>query len=77
VTVTNGAIFHEPVYNYTRDFPCLWEEIVAPVGYDAERARAERILLEAAGTHAVVNSPQARQSDEQHEITLRPDRRVA
>ena len=21
VTVTNGAIFNEPVYNYTRDFP--------------------------------------------------------
>lgn len=24
VTVTNGAIFNEPVYNYTRDFPFLW-----------------------------------------------------
>lgn len=30
VTVTNGAIFNEPVYNYTRDFPYLWEEIVLP-----------------------------------------------
>jgi len=26
VTVTNSKIFEEPVYNYTRDFPFLWEE---------------------------------------------------
>jgi len=25
VTVTNSKIFEEPVYNYTRDFPYLWE----------------------------------------------------
>ncbi len=60
VTVTNGAIFNEPVYNYTRDFPYLWEEIVLPVDYDVDRAEVERILLAAAQAHAVVDDPHAR-----------------
>lgn len=55
VTVTNGAIFSEPVYNYTRDFPYLWEEIVLPIGYAADRATAESVLLAAARAHAVVD----------------------
>ncbi|MCI2240469.1 mechanosensitive ion channel family protein [Paenibacillus sp. TRM 82003] len=59
VTVTNGVIFDEPVYNYTRDFPYLWEEIALPVPYGADRARAEAVLLAAARDHAVVDDPAA------------------
>ena len=62
VTVTNGAIWNEPVYNYTRDFPYLWEEIVLPVDYGADRARVEAILLAAAHAHAVVDDAPARQA---------------
>lgn len=62
VTVTNGVIFKEPVYNYTREFPYIWEEIVVPVTYDADRIRAEQILLSAARTHAVVDDPAADQA---------------
>ncbi|MBV8068832.1 MAG: mechanosensitive ion channel [Acidobacteriaceae bacterium] len=51
VRVTNGVIFDEPVYNYTREFPYIWEEIRVPIPYSADRARAERILLDAAHTH--------------------------
>ena len=51
VTVTNDKIFDEPVYNYTRDFPFIWEEIRLPIRYEADRARAEQILLEAARRH--------------------------
>lgn len=53
VTVTNDRIFEEPVYNYTRDFPYLWEELHLPVPYAADRATAERVLLEAARRHTV------------------------
>ncbi|MDC4204351.1 MAG: mechanosensitive ion channel [Candidatus Manganitrophus sp.] len=53
VTVSNAKIFEEPVFNYTRDFPFLWEEMVVPITYDADRARAERILLDAAERHTV------------------------
>ena len=62
VTVTNGAIFAEPVYNYSRDFPYLWEEIVLPITYNADRTQAERILLVAAGDHAVVDDPAAQRA---------------
>jgi small-conductance mechanosensitive channel len=53
VTVSNDKIFDEPVYNYTRDFPYLWEEISLPISYTADRERAERILLECADRHTV------------------------
>lgn len=54
VTITNAKIFDEAVYNYTRDFPYLWEELVLPITYAADRDRAERILLEAAERHTVL-----------------------
>jgi small-conductance mechanosensitive channel len=53
VTVTNDKIFDEPVFNYTRDFPFLWEEMNLPVPFSADRTRAEAILLEAARNHTV------------------------
>lgn len=52
VTVSNGKIFDEPVFNYTRDFPFVWDEMVLPVTYGADHAKAEAILL-AAVEHAV------------------------
>ncbi|HET7369609.1 MAG TPA: mechanosensitive ion channel domain-containing protein [Gammaproteobacteria bacterium] len=51
VTVSNSTVFDEPVYNYTRDFPYLWEELMVPITYTADRAKAEQIILEAARRH--------------------------
>lgn len=51
VTVTNDKIFDEPVYNYSREFPYLWEEITLPITYEADRERVEQILLEVATRH--------------------------
>ena len=53
VVVSNDKLFDEPVYNYTHDFPFIWEEIRIPVPYSADRRRAEQILLEAARTHTL------------------------
>ena len=53
VSVPNAKVFEEPVYNYTRELPFLWEEMVLPISYTADRERAERILLEVAADHAV------------------------
>ena len=53
VTVTNDKVFDEPVYNYTREFPYIWDEINLPVRYADDRARAEQILLDAARRHAL------------------------
>jgi AraC family transcriptional regulator of adaptative response / DNA-3-methyladenine glycosylase II len=51
VTVTNDKVFDQPIYNFTRAFPFIWEELHLPIGYGADRARAERILLDAARRH--------------------------
>jgi small-conductance mechanosensitive channel len=48
VTVTNDKIFDEPVFNYTRDFPFIWEELSVPISYQSDRSKAEEILLDAA-----------------------------
>ncbi len=53
VTVTNDKIFEQPVYNYTRDFPYLWEEMQVPISYKDDRRRAEQILMEVAERHTV------------------------
>jgi small-conductance mechanosensitive channel len=48
VSVSNAMIFDEPVYNYSRDFPFIWEEMHIPISFKDDRRRAEAILLEAA-----------------------------
>jgi small-conductance mechanosensitive channel len=53
VSVNNTQIFDEPVYNYTRDFPYIWEEMMLPIPFHADRERAESILLEAARHHTL------------------------
>lgn len=55
VTVSNSQIFDEPVYNYTRDFPYIWEEIHVPISYQADRGRAEAILQQATRNHALTS----------------------
>ncbi len=51
VTVSNSKVFDEPIYNYTREFPYVWEEMRLPVSYKDDRNRAEQILLEVANRH--------------------------
>jgi small-conductance mechanosensitive channel len=48
VTITNDKIFETPVYNYTREFPFIWEEVQIPISYQADVKRAEEIVLAAA-----------------------------
>jgi small-conductance mechanosensitive channel len=51
VRITNDKIFDTPIYNYTRDFPFMWEEIAIPVSYDDDYRTVERILLDTARKH--------------------------
>jgi small-conductance mechanosensitive channel len=53
VTATNSKIFEEPVYNYTRDFPFIWEEMHLPISYNDDWSVVENILLDAAGRQTV------------------------
>ena len=48
VSVTNDKIFDNPVFNYTREFPFMWDEMRFPIKYGDDYQRAESILLAAA-----------------------------
>src|SRR3954451_16156908 len=39
VTITNDKIFEEPVYNYSSEFPYIWEEMRVPISYNVDRRR--------------------------------------
>lgn len=45
VLVANSFIFKEPVYNYSGDFPFLWDEIKIPIQYGSDYERFKTILM--------------------------------
>ncbi|MEO8725167.1 MAG: mechanosensitive ion channel family protein [Acidobacteriaceae bacterium] len=60
VTISNSHIFEDPVYNYTRDFPYIWEEMHLPISFKDDRERAEQIILEAVRSHTTEIANMAR-----------------
>jgi len=48
ITVPNSLIFDQPVCNYTRDFPFVWDEVVNLVTYESDIEVAKRYMLESA-----------------------------
>jgi small-conductance mechanosensitive channel len=58
VRVANSFIFKEPVFNYSGDFPFLWDEITIPVKHGSDHVLARNILQriadEAAGEYIPV-----------------------
>ena len=48
VRIANSFVFTEPVYNFSADFPYLWDEIVLPVKYGSDIQLARSILEQAA-----------------------------
>ena len=79
VTVTNDKIFDAAVFNYSRDFPYIWEEMTIPVSYKDDRRRAEQIMLEVAERHTVEIGEMSREALERmrgryyvHITDLRP-----
>ena len=45
VLVANSFVFKEPVYNYSGDFPFLWDEIKIPIQYGSNYEKTKNILL--------------------------------
>ena len=45
VRVANSFVFKEPVFNYTADFPFLWDEIRLPVRYGSDHREARALHL--------------------------------
>lgn len=48
VRIANSFVFKEPVFNYSGDFPFLWDEIIVPVKYGGDHRLARKILNDVA-----------------------------
>jgi small-conductance mechanosensitive channel len=48
VRIANSYVFKEPVFNYSADFPFLWDEITVPVKYGSDYRLAREILQQIA-----------------------------
>ncbi len=53
VTVSNAKVFDEPVFNYTRQFPYIWEEMNVPISYKDDWKAVEKLLIEVSAKHTV------------------------
>ena len=56
VSITNDKIFETPVYNYSREFPFIWEEMMLPIAYESDWQKAEQIILDAARRNTLKTS---------------------
>lgn len=45
VRIANSFVFKEPVFNYSADFPFLWDEITLPVRYGSDWKLARSMLV--------------------------------
>jgi small-conductance mechanosensitive channel len=48
VIVPNSILFDQPVFNYTKDFPFVWDEVVNLVTYESDIELAKSYMLESA-----------------------------
>lgn len=48
VRVANSFVFKEPVFNYSADFPFLWDEIRIPIRHGSDRAKTQKLLEDVA-----------------------------
>ena len=46
VRVANSFVFKEPVYNYSGDFPFLWDEITIPIKTNSDYALARKMMTD-------------------------------
>ncbi|WP_100333227.1 mechanosensitive ion channel family protein [Bacillus alkalisoli] len=56
VKIANSFVFTEPVYNYSTDFPFLWDEITIPVKFGSDytfaRELINRVAFEKTGAYS-------------------------
>ena len=45
VLIANSFVFKEPVFNYSGDFPFLWDEIKIPIQFGSNYEKAKEIIL--------------------------------
>ncbi len=45
VRIANSFVFKEPVFNYSADFPFVWDEIIVPIKYGSDFHLARELIL--------------------------------
>jgi small-conductance mechanosensitive channel len=50
VKLSNAFVFKGPVYNYSKDFPFIWDEFNLPIRYGSDIDLAKSIIIDAATT---------------------------
>lgn len=48
VRIANSFVYQQPVFNFSGDFPYLWDEFTVPVRYGSDRLLAREIIQRAA-----------------------------
>jgi small-conductance mechanosensitive channel len=48
VKLSNSFVFKGPIYNYSQDFPFIWDEFNIPIHYGSDTELAKRIVIQAA-----------------------------
>jgi small-conductance mechanosensitive channel len=46
VSIANRVVFGDPVFNYTKRWPYIWDEVMIPVTYESDWRRAVELMLE-------------------------------
>lgn len=52
VTVSNSVVFQQPVYNYTRYFHFLWDELSIPITFSSNLKKAREMILRVANEYS-------------------------
>ena len=61
VHIANSFVFRDPVFNFSGDFPFLWDEISIPVKYGSDYALAREILTRIVNETVAEYTAQARE----------------
>lgn len=48
VKLSNAFVFKGPIYNYSQDFPFIWDELNIPIRYDSDIDLAKSIIIKIA-----------------------------
>ena len=48
VRIANSFVFKEPVFNYSADFPFVWDEITIPIKYGSDHNYARQLISQTA-----------------------------
>ena len=62
VRIANSFVFKEPVFNYSGDFPFLWDEIVVPVRYGSDWEFARKVFIDVVNEICAEYAEQSREA---------------